>query len=387
MSTTFCTFTYNDARLAQGLLASIPEWTLQPDEVIVVDDGSDTAFTVEPSLAAVLPLRIIRFEENRGFSAAKSEGINTASGDIILAADCDARVHPDYLKVCARHLAQPEVGMVSGECLHLAGTDMLSRYLALFGDNFQVSQTGLVDYIPGLAFALRREVWQETGGFSGHTRAVCEDIALCRAIKSKGYALLMDKSIPVRQVRRLTRTAHCRRLWIWCGQPLVDGTEPSLSLPDQFLGLFVHPMLKRTAHIGEKQDPALVYYEVLYASYIALELCHALGQKGILFPDAAKRFVTNLEQKLAPFPMLLRLLKSDLLQLGVLPPKQGSTPSADNSTPLARECDWEDVFCFADIFTENKVFTWLNNTGVRLILEEDASLEADFSSYMHMKIE
>ena len=83
-STSFCTFTYNDGRLAQKLLASIPGWSKQPDEIVIVDDGSDPPFSPHnDSNIGALPLRIIRFPQNRGFAAAKSAGINAAQGKII----------------------------------------------------------------------------------------------------------------------------------------------------------------------------------------------------------------------------------------------------------------------------------------------------------------
>jgi glycosyltransferase involved in cell wall biosynthesis len=66
-----------------------------PDEVIVIDDGSDNM--VEPHIKGEeygFPLRIIRFDPGRGAPAARNAGIRAAKGDILVMQDDD--IFADY---------------------------------------------------------------------------------------------------------------------------------------------------------------------------------------------------------------------------------------------------------------------------------------------------
>ncbi|MDR2799714.1 MAG: glycosyltransferase [Desulfovibrio sp.] len=372
-----CSYTYNDGRLLRGLLEDAVNWSRRPDEIIIVDDGSRIPFDAG-ELRPLPPPRLIRFPENRGFIPAKSTCINAASCDIILAADCDARMHPDFARVCMNLLEHKKIGLVSGEYTDASGMDLLSRYRAIF-ESKPVEKSGPAEFICGLAFAIRREVWNEIKGFGNNPSRIGEDWALCGALKKRGYQLFIDKSVPLRQVRRLTRHAHCRRLYVWMGElPLREYSEDH-SLPEQFAAHIVNPMLERTALIGEIEDPAMVYFELLYVAYMALKICAMLGARGRIPPLAGADFMRETEKRLAPFPLLLRLLKSDLLRLEVLPPAKGAAPGKDGR--LARECDWSEAFFFADIFAGNGVFDWLNREGARRILMEEAKLDPDFSVY------
>ncbi|MDR1490499.1 MAG: glycosyltransferase [Desulfovibrio sp.] len=376
-SLSLCSYTYNDGRLLRGLLEDAANWSRRPDEIIIVDDGSRVPFDAGDQRPLPIP-RLIRFPENRGFIAAKSTCINAASGDIILAADCDARMHPDFARVCMNLLERKEIGLVSGEYSDASGTDLLSRYNSIF-NSARVEKSGPVEFICGLAFAIRRELWNEINGFGDGPSRIGEDWALCNALKERGYQLFVDKSVPLRQVRRLTRHAHCRRLFIWMGDIPLRKYSEDHSLPEQFVAHIVNPMLERTALIGRIGDPALVYFELLYVSYMALKICGMLGAHGRIPALAGEDFMRETEKRLAPFPLLLRLLKSDLLRLEVLPPKKGVEPKKEGR--LARERDWNEAFFFADIFSGNGVFDWLNREGARRILLEDEELDPDFSVY------
>lgn len=54
-----CSYTYNDANLLHDLLASIPAWSFQPDEIILMDDGSDEPFSLTED-EKKLPVKILR---------------------------------------------------------------------------------------------------------------------------------------------------------------------------------------------------------------------------------------------------------------------------------------------------------------------------------------
>ncbi|MDR1126392.1 MAG: glycosyltransferase [Deltaproteobacteria bacterium] len=380
----FCTYTFNDASLAHGMLRSVSDWTVQPDEIIVVDDGSDVPFTLQGKVENALPVRVMRLPENMGFTTAKSTGLNAAGGDVIFSADCDARMDAGYLETCIRHLRDQSVGLVCGSCEQGNGQGLLDRYLLYFGENSPASGINEVKFISGMAFALRRAVWEEVDGFTGHTRRFCSDHALSNRIAAKGYKLIVDGNVKATQERRLSRLANCRRTWAWCGTPLVDGTVAQYSLPEQFLALFTNPLLQRADIISQKGHPAMLYFDLLYISYVGLQMTEALGDRGRIPPDAGVKFQKMLAGKLGPYPQLFNQLRSDLLRLESWPARNGRLPDSADASRLARECDWSDAFYFADIFKDSGVLGWLNREGIRLVLEDEAG--TDFSAYLKAEL-
>ena len=106
---TLCTYTYNDAEFASDLVRRSHSFTVRPDEIVVVDDGSDVPFSMD---GAPENLRILRHESNRGITRAKGAGLSAATGDYIFSMDCDTRVSPDWLERNLPHLLTPEIGLV-----------------------------------------------------------------------------------------------------------------------------------------------------------------------------------------------------------------------------------------------------------------------------------
>jgi len=43
--------------------------------------------------------------------------------------------------------------------------------------------------------------------------------------------------------------------------------------------------------------------------------------------------------------------------------------------------EWESVFAFLDAFADGGLLQWLEDTGTRLILDDEAALDADYSAY------
>ncbi len=98
---------FNRAWCLESALQSVRDQTFRNFEVIVVDDGStdDT-----PTLLGQFPeVRVHRWEDNRGVSAARNQGVQMARGQLISFLDSDDRWTENKLQVQADWMqAHPE---------------------------------------------------------------------------------------------------------------------------------------------------------------------------------------------------------------------------------------------------------------------------------------
>lgn len=90
--------TWNRRELLKGLLERLAVQTLQPAEVVVVDDGSeDDSAAVAKGMGAT----VIRMEKNSGFASAVNRGIQACRGDLIVILNNDVEPGPDWLRTMA----------------------------------------------------------------------------------------------------------------------------------------------------------------------------------------------------------------------------------------------------------------------------------------------
>lgn len=374
-----CSFTYNDGELLHGLLTEIPAWPRRPDEIVLVDDGSAAPFALTDE-ERKLPVRLLRLPENRGFRAAKQAGVSAARGDLIVALDCDGRLSGNFLNNAARMLQDPQVGLVGVSDARQAEGDQLSSYLHVFEMEERPQGARETEFLAGGAFALRREVWEEVGGFKDYAGLLAEDYYLSVILRKRGYRLLLETESRLRFVRRLSRTAFCRRIWKCYEESWLAALRPETPLPDFFrLPLLV--ARRHCARISGEHPPAWIYFELLSACHSALMFCNALGPAGALPVTAGPDLLRALHDKLAARSKLYRLLKADLLRAGSLPLAEPRPPRPEDDSPLARSCDWSAFAAFLDELEESLALEYLERHGVREILADEAAIETHFSSY------
>ena len=109
MKISVITTIYNRPDHLRLLVASLAAQTRPPDELIVADDGSDSATVAgieRLRTAADLPITVVQ-QEKDGFraAAARNLGMRAARGDYLLFLDCDIALLPDAMETHVRHAA------------------------------------------------------------------------------------------------------------------------------------------------------------------------------------------------------------------------------------------------------------------------------------------
>jgi GT2 family glycosyltransferase len=177
-------------------------------ELIVVDDGStDDSFRF---LRRQRGVRVLR-SEGVGVAKARNFGASHACGDVIVFCDAHMKLPPRWHRALVEPLESREVGAVApgiystteparrGFGLYLAGPELRARWKPFPGPS-----PARVPILPGCLLAMRRDVFDATGGFDPGMRQLGgNDNELSLRLWLLGYELLV---VPRVEAGHLFRT-------------------------------------------------------------------------------------------------------------------------------------------------------------------------------------
>ncbi|MDJ0665744.1 MAG: mycofactocin biosynthesis glycosyltransferase MftF [Desulfobacterales bacterium] len=211
----------------QECLASLTrlDYPAAKREIIVVDDASrdDT-----PAVVEQFPVvRLIRMTQHRQAAFCRNRAAEAARGNILAFIDSDCLADPTWLKELVPAFRDDSLGALGGWVDAAFEDNGLDRYEKVksalkMGSWFKRSeQAERFFYVPACNFLVRRDAFQEVGGFR-ESLHVGEDVDFCWRLQDAGYSL---------EYRPLGRVAHKHRnrLGAFCARRFDYGTsEPVL---------------------------------------------------------------------------------------------------------------------------------------------------------------
>lgn len=162
-------------------------------EVILVDNASTDA-TADLDVT-------VRNSENLGFAVACNQGAAAATGEFLLFLNNDTQVRPGWTRF-TRHLYDPSVGIVgctllyeTGEVQH-AGIDIdFTQQWGLEAMNLRAEWTDQpeeVDAVTGACLGIRKQFFDDLGGFDESFWNGYEDVDLCLQALAAGKRVIYD---------------------------------------------------------------------------------------------------------------------------------------------------------------------------------------------------
>jgi ceramide glucosyltransferase len=203
--------------LQESLASTLAQDHAAPFEVIfVVRDADDPAVWIaEAAMAAHphVPARLVRDQRLHGANLKVSQLLNVeelAQHPVIVVADADMRVGPDWLSSATAPLADPTTGITT--CLYRAaaadgrfwsrlavlGTDWHFLPNAAFGETL-----GLAHGCYGATMALRREVLERIGGFAPLADLLADDHALGAEVRRLGLRVVVAPALPTHMAHEI----------------------------------------------------------------------------------------------------------------------------------------------------------------------------------------
>jgi GT2 family glycosyltransferase len=205
---------YNTRAMTLACLRSLDAETRVPHEVIVLDNASPDGSAA--AIAAAFPgLRLIASAENHGFAVGNNIAAQEARGRYLLLLNPDTLVLDGAVdKLVAFAERTPAAGIWGGRTLFPDGS---LNPMSVFGDQTLWSlfcrASGLsllfrdspslnpedyggwardseraVDVVQGSFLLIRRELWQDLGGFDASFVMYGEEADLCRRARARGAA-------------------------------------------------------------------------------------------------------------------------------------------------------------------------------------------------------
>jgi len=186
-----------------GCVASV---LADPDdsvELIVVDNGAEQAVSGLPSDPR---LRVIVTGRNLGFSGGCNEGARHALGGTLVLLNSDARAEPGAVAALVSAVRDPAVGMASGSIRLADRPDLMNSagnpvnflgvvWAGAFGEPASLHDAPQdVPSASGAFLAIRREVWQQLGGFPAEYFAYHEDTELSLRCWQAGLRVVFEPS-------------------------------------------------------------------------------------------------------------------------------------------------------------------------------------------------
>jgi cellulose synthase/poly-beta-1,6-N-acetylglucosamine synthase-like glycosyltransferase len=135
-------------------------------------------------------------KENGGKASALNQGLECATGEVIVALDADTLFDRWTIERLVRHFGDPGVGAVAGNVKVGNATNMLTRWQAIeyiTSQNFDRRAYDLfncITVVPGAVGAWRRLAIDQAGGYSSQTLA--EDTDLTWTIRKLGYRIVTE---------------------------------------------------------------------------------------------------------------------------------------------------------------------------------------------------
>lgn len=176
-------------------------------EIVIVYDLT-TPDRVVDELRSIAGAKLVEvpYDQPFNFSDKCNRGFLAANGDIIVFLNDDMEmITPDFIEQLCAPLSEPDVGIVGARLQYsdtsiqhagivIQGGEYAHAYKAVPDDEYGYFSALLVDRevsgLTGACMAMRREVYEEVGGFFIGLPGSFNDVDLCFKVRQRGYRLV-----------------------------------------------------------------------------------------------------------------------------------------------------------------------------------------------------
>lgn len=224
--------TKDKIELLKRCVESIESKTLYENyEIIIIDNDSTDPDAI--SYLRTVRHRVVRFNEPFNFSKINNLGAKLAKGEYLLFLNNDTEVvDGNWLESMLEHSQRLEVGMVGALLLYPPGSDSRYRYTTIQHAGVILGVGGVANHafrglpneasnyfglhrvirnysaVTAACIMLRKNVFDEVGGFNEDFKIVFQDVDLSLRVREKGYSIVYTPYARLYHNERATRSEH-----------------------------------------------------------------------------------------------------------------------------------------------------------------------------------
>jgi GT2 family glycosyltransferase len=204
------TINYNQADTTLEFIESCKQLNYKNFEIVVVDNASVPALLDVIDLPALPNLRVVRSEQNLGFTGGNNLGMQEAKGDYFFIVNNDTELNPTLIDDLINPFYEDDqIGVTcpkirfydNPSVIQYAGyspMNMLTGTAVPIGlnqkDDGHFDQSGTTNFAHGCAMMLPREVVEKVGRFAERFFLYYEELDWSQRIKDAGYLIRYEAS-------------------------------------------------------------------------------------------------------------------------------------------------------------------------------------------------
>ena len=208
------------SRCIQGLLSQ----THSPDEILVVDDGSqDGTAAIARKYAQVT---VVQHEKNLGLGAARNTAFRAARNELVASLDADCVAQPNWLETLLLNMDVQRVAGAGGRLVEAVRESIADRWrCAHMQQEWGAERIEEPLFLFGCNNIFRKSAVLDAGGYDETMRTNGEDANMSRRLKAKGWSLVYDPSAIARHMRHDSVGSVLNAYWRWMFYGFPNSTE------------------------------------------------------------------------------------------------------------------------------------------------------------------
>ena len=202
MKTSIIVLTFNGLELNKKCIDSVLKNTEGDFELIIVDNGSTDGTVSYLNSLEDKRIEVILNNENRGFAKGNNQGAKKASGETLVFLNNDTEATKNWLPPLKKAIEEKDVGIAGSKLLYPDGkiqhagvafspNGMPRHVYRRFGSDFPpANKERELQAVTGACFAIKKDLFNQVGGFDEHYINGLEDIDLCFKVRDIGLKIM-----------------------------------------------------------------------------------------------------------------------------------------------------------------------------------------------------
>jgi GT2 family glycosyltransferase len=199
---------YNSREIIKECLGSIRVClnNTHDPEVLIINNDPDKLSGLLKDIEFPFEVRLVEVNENIGFGRAHNLGCKEARGELLLFLNPDTKMPEGSLvRMLDAMEADKRIGIVGPVLVNHKGhvaeesygskktpLSIIKKKLLVTGSGAEKGNIFEVDWVSGGAMLIRKELFDELGGFDEDFFMYFEDVDLCLRAKKKGYKIVVN---------------------------------------------------------------------------------------------------------------------------------------------------------------------------------------------------